>query len=210
MRHIPVAAAAGGVEGMIEEALIGGRIRQLRHERNMTQEILAQAAGMTKGYLSKIENSRHSPPVSTLVKLAKALGVGIESIFSEEAVATDFTLLRKDERQAIALKGSSFGYSYEPLALKYPNRHMDPYIMTMPPGVEGTVEFAHKGEELLFMLEGRGEMQLGEHSIVLEEGDCVYFNSTIPHSGRSLSEGGAKYLVVLFSPDGPEEPADEG
>jgi transcriptional regulator with XRE-family HTH domain len=189
---------------MVSEEMIGRRIRQLRIERGMTQEVLAKAAGLTKGYLSKIENSSNSPPVSTLISIAKALGVGIDAIFSEQGVETDFTVVRKGERQEVAHRGSSFGYSYEPLALKFPNRHMDPYVMTVPAGTGRTKGFSHKGEELLFALKGAQRLYIGEHVVDIDEGDCVYFNSSIPHSGESLDGGELVYLVVFFSPDGPD------
>lgn len=189
---------------MVSEEMIGRRIRQLRIERGMTQEVLAKAAGLTKGYLSKIENSSNSPPVSTLISIAKALGVGIDAIFSEQGVETDFTVVRKGERQEVAHRGSSFGYSYEPLALKFPNRHMDPYVMTVPAGTGRTKGFSHKGEELLFALKGAQRLYIGEHVVDIDEGDCVYFNSSIPHSGESLDGGELVYLVVFYSPDGPD------
>lgn len=189
---------------MVSEEMIGRRIRQLRIERDMTQEVLAKAAGLTKGYLSKIENSPNSPPVSTLISIAKALGVGIDAIFSEQGVETDFTLVRKGERQEVAHRGSSFGYSYEPLALKFPNRHMDPYVMTVPAGTGRTKGFSHKGEEMLFALKGAQRLYIGEHVVDIDEGDCVYFNSSIPHSGESRDGGELVYLVVFYSPDGPD------
>jgi transcriptional regulator with XRE-family HTH domain len=189
---------------MVSEEMIGRRIRQLRIERDMTQEVLANAAGLTKGYLSKIENSPNSPPVSTLISIAKALGVGIDAVFSEQGVETDFTVVRKGERQEVAHRGSSFGYSYEPLALRFPNRHMDPYIMTVPAGTGRTKGFAHKGEEMLFALKGEQRLYIGEHVVDIDEGDCVYFNSSIPHSGESIDGGELVYLVVFYSPDGPD------
>lgn len=55
----------------------GDRVRQLRHERGLTQRQLAELGGVDFTYLSKIENDRleHTPSVRTLVRLAEALGV---------------------------------------------------------------------------------------------------------------------------------------
>jgi len=186
---------------MVSEEMIGRRIKQLRLERGMTQDLLASAAGLTKGYLSKIEKSRHSPPVSTLISLSRALGVSIDRIFSEDELATDYTIVRKSERQAVARKGSSFGYSYEPLALHFPNRHMDPYVLTVPAGTEESVEFSHRGEEMLYVLRGRLIFHVGNDEIPMEEGDCLYFNSSIRHSGRSLDGGELQFFVVLWTPE---------
>lgn len=194
---------------MVSEEMIGRRIRQLRVERTMTQEVLSKAAGLTKGYLSRIENSPSSPPVSTLIKISKALEVGIDAIFSDEGAATDYTVVRKAERQVVAGRASSFGYSYEPLALHFPNRHMDPYIMRVPAGTGRTKGFAHKGEEMLFGLEGSHRIFLGERTVEVHEGDCLYFNSSIPHNGESIDGGELVYLVVFYSPDGPEETIEE-
>jgi transcriptional regulator with XRE-family HTH domain len=186
---------------MVSEEMIGRRIKQLRLERGMTQELLASTAGLTKGYLSKIENSRHSPPVSTLISLSRALGVSIDAIFSEEELVTDYTVVRRADRQAVARKGSSFGYSYEPLALHFPNRHMDPYVLTVPAGTKESVEFSHRGEELLYVLKGRLAFHVGDDEIRLEEGDCLYFNSSVRHSGRSIDGGELQFLVVLWTPE---------
>jgi len=194
---------------MISEEMIGKRIRQLRIERDMTQEVLANRSGLTKGYLSKIENSPASPPVSTLIKISKALGVGIDDIFSEEATAADFTVVKKSERQEVAGRASSFGYSYEPLALHYPNRHMDPYLMRVPAGTGRTKVFSHKGEEMLFALEGDQRLFIGDHTLEIGPGDCIYFNSAIPHNGEAVSGEELVYLVVFYSPDGPEGGIDD-
>ncbi len=195
---------------MISEEIIGKRIRQLRIERNMTQEVMAQQSGLTKGYLSKIENSPNSPPVSTLIKISRALGVGIDTIFAEEGAATDFTVVRKSERQEVAGRASSFGYSYEPLALQFPNRHMDPYMMRVPAGTGKTKVFAHKGEEMLLALEGSQRLFIGEHTVEIDPGDCIYFNSSIPHNGEAIHDEELVYLVVFYSPDdGPEENTDD-
>jgi transcriptional regulator with XRE-family HTH domain len=186
---------------MVSEEMIGRRIKQLRLERGMTQDLLASTAGLTKGYLSKIENSRHSPPVSTLISLSRALGVSIDAIFSEEELATDYTVVRRADRQAVARKGSSVGYSYQPLALHFPNRHMDPYVLTVPGGTKESVEFSHRGEELLYVLKGRLAFHVGDDEVRLEEGDCLYFNSSVRHSGRSIDGGELQFLVVLWTPE---------
>lgn len=186
---------------MIEEEQIGARIRQLRIERGLTIIALAEKSGLSKGYLSKVENSRTAPPVSTLMTLAKALDVNINQIFTEDQAATPVTIVRKSERQAISRPGSSFGYSYEPLAPTFPQRCMDPYIVTVPPNVGGTRIFQHKGQEMILMLEGSMEMIIDDKEYRLDEGDCIYFNASLPHFGRVTEPREAKCVVVTCSVD---------
>jgi transcriptional regulator with XRE-family HTH domain len=51
------------------------RIKQLRKKRGMSQAALAEAAGISRTYLARLETSRQDPTLSTLEKIAKALKV---------------------------------------------------------------------------------------------------------------------------------------
>ncbi len=186
---------------MIREEQIGLRIRKLRIERNLTQEKLAEDAGLTKGYLSKIENSKNSPPVSTLLSLAKAMGVDINAIFSEHESTTRITHLKVGERQAIARNGTAFGYSYEPLAAKFPNRRMEPYILTFPVGVEAKTPFQHKGEEFVLVLKGTMRFIFEDKEFVVEEGDSIYFDASVPHHGVCEGKETVTCVMVIYPED---------
>jgi transcriptional regulator with XRE-family HTH domain len=188
---------------MIAEEQIGPRIRQLRIARGLTVAALAEKAGLSRGYVSKVENSKTSPPVSTLMTLAKALGVNISEVFSEEITPARVTIVRKSERQPISRPGSSFGYSYEPLAPTFPQRHMDPYILTIPPNRKGTRVFQHKGEEMLLVLEGAVVMTINGEDYTLEEGDCIYWDASLPHLGRVFGNKETKCVVVIYGSEQP-------
>jgi len=186
---------------MIDESEIGQRIKRLRIERGLSLVDVAGATGFTKGYLSKVENSKKAPPVSTLLRLAKALGVHISAIFSEEETKTTITLVKKGERTTMARNGTAFGYSYEPLAHQFPQRHMDPYILTLPVKPRKNAVFQHKGEEILMVLDGAMRFTYGDKEILVEEGDCIYFDSNTPHYGLADGSKPAKCFMVIFSED---------
>ncbi|MDV7398616.1 helix-turn-helix transcriptional regulator, partial [Arthrospira platensis SPKY1] len=63
------------------ERNISSRLVALRTERALTQEQIAEACGVTKGYISKIENGRIVPPIGTLVRIAQALGSEVADFF---------------------------------------------------------------------------------------------------------------------------------
>lgn len=185
---------------MIREDQIGQRIRQLRLERNLTQQALSGMAGVTKGYLSKIENSSTSPPVSTLVNITKALGIRLGSFFSNQELETTITLVKAEKRMAVARSGTSFGYAYEPLAHNFPNRQMDPYILTLPVNLKKKNLFQHKGQELLYVIEGTMKFLHGDQVFIVEQGDCVYFDASVPHYGMCVGAKETKCLMVIYSP----------
>jgi len=124
----------------------------MRKFKELTLEDLAERTGFTKGYLSKVENSEKAPPVSTLLNIAKAMAVSISELLGESRESTTLSLVKKGEREQMARNGTSFGYSYETLAHKYPDKKMEPYILTIPPRIEQHPLFQHQGEELIFVL----------------------------------------------------------
>ena len=185
---------------MLPEHEIGKNIRMIRKLKELTLEDLAGKTGFTKGYLSKVENSEKAPPVSTLLNIARAMDVNMSELFGEGHEPTSLSLVKQNERQQMALNGTTFGYSYETLAHKYPDKKMEPYILTIPHEIEKSPLFQHQGEELLFVLQGTMRFLHGENEYLLEEGDCIYFDSGIRHRGFALGGREAKVLMVIMGP----------
>jgi len=194
--------SAENANGDIEREL-GPRISLMRRRAALTLEQLAGRTGFTKGYLSRIENSKVIPPIGTLVRLANALAVGVADLFDSRVptILDDrVSFVKRHERRGIVRGGSSFGYDYLALASRHNSKHMTPFIMIFPEKLDKDVKFDHEGEEFVYLLEGRVEFKLvvdGRAQLfVLEPGDSLYFDSTLPHSGRSL-QGESKALVVV-------------
>ena len=190
-----------GSQTMIDEAEIGRKIRQLRLDRGFNLQDIAKLTGFTKGYLSKVENSRKAPPVSTLLTLAKAMGVNISAIFSEEENKIAITLVKKSERKTMARDRMAFGYAYEPLAHNFPQRRMEPYVLTFPVKPRHRAVFQHKGEEFLMVLEGTMRFVHGDKEFIVKQGDCIYFDASIPHFGIAEESNPVKCLMVILSDD---------
>lgn len=184
----------------IIEAEIGKRIRAFRTEKGISLERFAQQTGFTKGYLSKVEKSKKAPPVSTLGILAHTLGVSISTILGEESRRTSFCLVRKDERPLMAGRGSAFGYSYEAVAHHYTGKSMEPFILTLPPRPKKQKLFQHEGQEILYVLQGKMRFRHGSDLYIVNQGDCVYFDSGVPHLGESCGDGETRCFMVIYTP----------
>jgi len=190
---------------MIEEADIGKRIRQIRKKHGYTLRALANRTNFSQGFLSKVENSKKAPSIGTLMKLAKTLDVRMADFFGETQPDTTVTLVKASERREMAREGTSFGYSYEALAPQFLNKHMEPFILRDSPGRAPKPLFQHDGEEMLYVLEGKTKFFYGEKEFILEEGDCLYFNSAIPHYGVALGDKEFKCLLVFYAPINDQE-----
>ena len=190
---------------MINEAEIGKRIREFRLRKNLTLQMLADKTGYSKGYLSKVEKSDKAPPVATLSTIARELGVTVASFLGEGTQNDNICVVKKSERTLMAKTGEEFGYAWEALANPYPNKHMEPFILSYPSDDALKHTFQHDGEEMLFVLQGQMRFKYGDREFVLDKGDCVYFDSRVAHTGDPIGNEPLKTLIVIYtgSPKGP-------
>ncbi|MGD9137135.1 MAG: XRE family transcriptional regulator, partial [Desulfobacterales bacterium] len=173
-------------------------------KKNFTLQMLADKTGYSKGYLSKVEKSDKAPPVATLSTIAKELDATVASILDEAPQNDIISVVRKNERTRMAVSDEEFGYAYEALANPYPNKHMEPFILSYPSKDTYRYSFQHDGEEMLFVLQGKIRFTYGDREYILEEGDCVYFDSGVVHAGEPVGDEPLKTLIVLHtgSPEG--------
>lgn len=196
------------VEGALSdvERQLGGRVAALRAARAWTQGDLAQAVGVTKGYVSKIENGRIVPPVGTLLKIAEALRGDVAELLKAPAEGGDdaVCIVRARERPPALRGASAFGYDYASLTRHRRGWRLQPFLFTFPPRTERAVRFDHEGEEFVFVLSGRVEFEFvvdgRSRHYVLDHGDSAHFASRIPHRGYGVGEA-AQALVVIYSPE---------
>jgi transcriptional regulator with XRE-family HTH domain len=185
------------------EKLVGSRIAEARARAGITLDRLAALTGFSKGYLSKIENSRKVPPIGSLARIAAALKTDITDLLHPPSAAPEggLSVVRAGERRPVVRGGTAFGYDYVSLADNRRDKKMEPFLFTFPSRIDKYVFFEHEGEEFMFVLTGRVEWQAGSRKLVLEPGDSIYFDARMPHRGRAL-DGEATALVVTCSPKG--------
>jgi transcriptional regulator with XRE-family HTH domain len=184
----------------MDEKQIVKNIKALRKSKKMSLAQLAKLCNLTKGYVSKIENSDKAPPFSTLAKIASALNTDVNILIADESeVLEDLALciVRKNERKKVISKGTLYGYHYEALAHKKTGKNMEPYFIV--PAFDEAGVFSHEGEEFMYVIEGKHEFMYDGKKYILEEGDSIYFDSIIPHSGRSVGKKRAKILAIMYS-----------
>jgi len=197
------AAAAKASALTAPERQLSKRLCELRTAQRFTLDRLAAETGFTTGYLSKIENSKVIPPIGTLVKIARVLDADLADLFGTEAPSDQgdaICIVRAAERHAVIRGGGSFGYDYVALADKRHDKQMEPFVMMFPSAAETDVRFEHDGEEFMFILSGKVEFSAAidarTRTWVLSPGDSAYFDSSLPHRGRSL-QGESRALVVI-------------
>jgi transcriptional regulator with XRE-family HTH domain len=176
---------------------LASRIAFLRRQHGMTLDQLADAAVLTKSYISKVERGLSVPSISTALKIAGAFDLSVGQLLGETQYDDAISLVRRAERPSFMRGGSASGYDYEMLAPGKRFKTMEPFIMRPPLKFQDDRRFEHGGQEIIFVLSGAIELNFGDHSYKLNSGDCVYFDSHIPHRSRSLNGKVAQALVVV-------------
>ena len=189
---------------VVDEFKIGSKLRELRQTKNYTLQDLVTKTGISKSVLAEIESGDVIPPVATLLKLAKALNVGMAYFFEDEPVSEKISVTRSGERIRLERRPhhheGEVDYIYETLEAKKPDKHMEPLLVEFQPmDISDMVFVNHEGEEFLYVLEEKLEFRTDDRMEVLNPGDTIYFESDINHSFRSLSDKPAKAIVVVWA-----------
>ncbi len=169
----------------------------MRRQRGLSLGAVEAKTGLTKSYVSKVERGVTMPSIATVLKLAKAFNVDVGQFMGERTDESAVCVVRKDERHPIARPGSRKGYRYEAIAHRRRAKCMEPFIMRPPRQFEDNTLFEHEGEEMIFVLKGRVELNFADRQVVLGPGDAVYFDAHLLHRSRSLGRTAAETLVVI-------------
>jgi transcriptional regulator with XRE-family HTH domain len=184
----------------MDEKQIARNIKRIRQSKKMSLGRLAKLCGLTKGYMSKIENSDKAPPFSTLSKIANALDTDISLLLAGESEAPEnlsLCIVKKDERKEVVSRGTAYGLHYEALAHTKIGKNMEPYVIYPVFREKGV--FSHEGEEFIYVLKGPYQFVYDGKKYLLDTGDSIYFDSIIPHYGTSVGRNNAEILAVMYS-----------
>ena len=181
---------------------VGERVKRVRESRGLSLQDISLRTDIDVSMLKQIEEGALAPPLGTVIKLAKALEMKIGYFISGEEDRA-YTIVRRDDRKVVSRYDSKrakyYGYEYESLAPHKKDRHMEPFLVTLEPAETEEERSAHDGQEFIFVLEGNMEVRLGEEIHVLEPGDTIYYDSTIPHLVKCHGKKTTKILAVLYA-----------
>lgn len=182
---------------------LGDKLRQLRSERNISQRELAQLAGLSPNSISLIERDETSPSVATLQSLANALNIRMSYFFEEES-PTSVLHIKSGVRPRI----ESEGVSIEGMGKTLAYQELEPFVITLDPhaGSGGERQVVHSGHEFVYCLQGKIEYVIDGKIYLVETGDILIFEATLPHLWRNPFANEAKFILVLQTPNASREP----
>lgn len=159
-------------------------------QRGVSLAALAEATGISKSTLSRLETRQRRASLELLLPLAQAYGVPLDDLVGAPEVG--------DPR--VRLKASKVnGRTVLPLTRRPGGVQAWKIIVPAQPGAP--VLKAHEGYEWLFVLSGQMRLLLGEHDLVLQPGEAAEFDTRVPHWFGSAAGQGAE-ILSLFGPQG--------
>ena len=170
--------------------VLGPQLRRLRQARGLTLDALAEAVGLDKGYLSRLERGHKAPSVATLLRLSASFGVPVGELLGE-ALAADAVRVSR----ATGRRSSVAGHGIE--MLTDGRAPLAAFIIHPAAAFAEDGPHRHEGEELLLVLQGRIELAFADRSLLLGAGDAAEFAGHLPHRLRRLGAMPAAVLVAV-------------
>lgn len=171
-------------------------MRALREQQGLTLSALAEAAGLSLAYLSRVENNRAALTLHNLALVAEALGVPMASFFESKDEYLPFVVCRAGEGKMQKVTGRP-ALTMELVAAAKRGKLMEPMIVEVHPERKSEGQRAHPGQEFNLVLSGTCQFTYGRETIALREGDSVYYDASVPHSVQAT--GGTCRLVAIVT-----------
>lgn len=177
--------------------VIAERLREYRTQVAMTATQLGLESGLSTGMISKIENGQVSTSLTTLARLAAALGVPVTAFFRGLDEERDVLFVRAGSGMDIAHRNSRAGHRYQLLgSMRGPHKRMEPTLVTLMERTEVFPLYQHPGTEFIYMISGSMEYGVGSGTYVLEPGDSLQFEGEVPHGPKALMRLPVQFLVI--------------
>jgi transcriptional regulator with XRE-family HTH domain len=169
---------------------IGTKVRAIRNRKKITIAQMSEGTGLSKGFISNLENNNTSPSINTLHTIAGFLGVPLPYLLLEKK--QHMRVVKRDERTTSTFNNLKI----EHLTTK---GGLTLRLVEFPPGASIGEPHAHEGEECHLVLEGKILAEQGEDSAIVEEGDSFSWNASVPHFVKNIGDGKAVVLISIYS-----------
>ena len=169
---------------------IGAKIRAIRNRKKITIAQMCEGTGLSKGFISNVENNNTSPSISTLQTIACYLEVPLP-----------YLLLEKKQHLRVVKKDARTTTTFNQLKIEHISSMggLSLRSVEFPPGASIGDAHAHEGEECHLVLEGKVLAEQGEDSVILEEGDSFSWNASVPHTVKNVGDCKAIVLIAVYS-----------
>lgn len=175
---------------------IGNKIRDLRIQKNLTQEELADRCELSKGFISQLERDLTSPSIATLIDILQCLGTDLKDFFDDSA-EEQIAFQQQDYFEKI---DDELKNKVEWIIPNAQKNMMEPIRLTLSPGGSTYPDNPHEGEEFGYILSGSIRLIIGKRIIRVKKGESFYFTANATHYLEANEKTGASLIWVSTPP----------
>lgn len=176
---------------------LGKRLIKLREANGFSASGLAREMGISRGYLSRVENGRQVPSMVTLDAIGQFFGVELEYFFS-----SDSSGLVEVQRGVLDAAGDipeGASFAYEALCKGRRHKLAQPFIAVFRP-LSRTQIANHDAEYFRFVVQGTVVLHYDGQSYRLSAGDGIYYDASSHHEIECTSDVPGKVLTIYVKP----------
>ena len=175
---------------------IGMRLASLRDDSEISVEEMAQKLGEDIETYKKYENGEMDFSFSFIYNAAEVLGVDVLDLISgDQPTLSMCSMVKKGQGYSVKREDE---YDYKHLAYTFRNKKSEPFLVTITPDKTAPVMHGHEGQEFNYVISGKMKLFIGDISYELEEGDSVYFDSSVPHAVQAMGNEEAQFIAVVM------------
>ncbi len=184
---------------------LGSKIKDYREFRQISRTDLALKANLDENQLECIEEKGIVPSLGHLIKITRALGVRIGTFLDDQEQIGPVVVRAGTEKSSMSFSTKSEStrehLSFYSLAQDKSGRHMEPFMIDIEPSAHSDYKLSsHEGEEFIYVLKGKVEINYGKELYLLNEGDSIYLDSIVAHNVHAAANQKAKILGVVYYP----------
>jgi transcriptional regulator with XRE-family HTH domain len=182
----PSDSSSDGIAAALEQ--VGPRLKQLRTQRGVTLTALAEATGISKSTLSRLETGQRRASLELLLPLAQAYRVPLDDLVGAPEVGDPRIRLKPRRVNGRTVLPLTRPGGIQAWKIIIPGGQCEPNLRR------------HDGFEWLYVLSGRMRLVLGGQDLILGVGEAAEFNTQVPHWFGSTGEGPAEVLSIFGRP----------
>jgi transcriptional regulator with XRE-family HTH domain len=177
-------------------ANFGARVRAARRRQGLTIDHLATAAGTSRATVSNLERGEHSPSLTAATNVARALGLSLAELLSDEDRRPVVTIA-KSER--LVFRDPATGIERQLLSPAFAGRGLEFIRATLPTGsaTDDLRPYHPAIDKYLLVEQGTLRVVIGVETHLLQEGDSFYFRADTLHRFENAGSDTCSYLAVL-------------
>ncbi len=177
--------------------IIGKKLKAIRLSNNLTIQDLAHDSEVSSNMISRIERGLTTPSVEILMKLAAVFQKSID-YFVEEIKTTNEVVFTSQGHRKTTIYENNANMLTESFTGGLRDPQFTSFYCTIPTGGKSGVEnMYHPGDELIYLLSGRLQVEISSNVYILNSGDSISFKSHLPHKWVNTGEGEARVIWTL-------------